>query len=61
MDGRFALDKPNAKIAGVCAGIANHFGMDPLGVRLLAVLALFVLGPVTLLAYFITGLIANSR
>ena len=28
------LDKSNAKIGGVCSGLANYFGMDPLIVRL---------------------------
>ncbi|MFA9201375.1 MAG: PspC domain-containing protein [Cypionkella sp.] len=30
----FALDRQNAKLAGVCAGIARHFGIDPLIVRI---------------------------
>lgn len=32
---KFGLDKRNGKIAGVCAGIARYFGIDPLLVRLL--------------------------
>ena len=31
----FRLDKTNGKIAGVCAGIANYFNIDPLIVRLI--------------------------
>ena len=30
----FALDRRNAKLAGVCAGIADYFGINPLIVRL---------------------------
>ena len=30
----FGLDKRSAKLAGVCAGIGNYFGIDPLVVRL---------------------------
>lgn len=30
----FRLDKGNAKVFGVCAGIGNHFGLDPLLVRI---------------------------
>ena len=30
----FRLDRRNAKLSGVCAGIANHFGIDPLIVRI---------------------------
>jgi phage shock protein C len=32
---RLVLDKPNKKILGVCAGLANWSGMDPLIVRLI--------------------------
>ncbi|MGC1271704.1 MAG: PspC domain-containing protein [Croceibacterium sp.] len=35
--GQLRLDKANAKIWGVCAGLANYFGIDPLMVRLLFV------------------------
>lgn len=31
------LDKANAKIWGVCGGLANYFGIDPLMMRLLFV------------------------
>lgn len=31
------LDKANAKVWGVCGGLANYFGIDPLMVRLLFV------------------------
>ena len=31
---KFALDRRDAKIAGVCGGIARYFGIDPLIVRL---------------------------
>lgn len=30
----FHLDKRNGKIFGVCGGIANYFGIDPLIVRI---------------------------
>ncbi|MFB0613640.1 PspC domain-containing protein [Aurantiacibacter poecillastricola] len=31
---KFRLDKRDGKIAGVCAGIANYFGINPLIFRL---------------------------
>lgn len=31
---KFRLDKARGKVAGVCGGIANYFGMDPLIVRI---------------------------
>lgn len=35
--GKLRLDKANGKLMGVCAGLANYFGIDPLLVRLLFV------------------------
>jgi phage shock protein C len=62
MTGRFALDKGNAKLMGVCAGIARSTDIDPLAVRLVAVaLTLFLLGPIGLLLYFIVGWLAEAR
>jgi phage shock protein C len=58
----FALDKSNAMILGVCSGIANWTGLDRVGVRLIALaLTFFLLGPVALLAYFLTALIADHN
>jgi phage shock protein C len=39
---RLVLDKPNKKILGVCAGLANWSGIDPLIVRLLFVITTLV-------------------
>jgi len=58
----YALDKSNAKILGVCAGLSRTTGMDPLAVRLIAVaLTLFALGPVAILIYLVTAWLADSR
>lgn len=55
----FALDRRNAKLAGVCAGIANHFGIDPLIVRV-AFVAGTILGFGSLiLVYLAVALIAD--
>ncbi len=40
MDKRFALSATDKKIAGVCGGIAEYFGMDSLLVRILFVVLL---------------------
>ena len=62
MNNSYALDKSNAKALGVCAGIARSTGWDPLLVRLGAVaLTLFLLGPLMLVAYVATALLAYSR
>jgi len=62
MNSNYALDKSNAKMLGVCAGLARSTGWDPLFVRLGAVaLTLFVLGPLMLVAYAAAAILAESR
>lgn len=62
MTSGYALDKDNGKLLGVCAGLARTTGWDVLVVRLGLVFAtLFLLGPVAILAYFVTALLAESR
>ncbi|HEX8445018.1 MAG TPA: PspC domain-containing protein [Sphingomonas sp.] len=59
---RFALDKRNARIMGVCAGIAGSTGADLLLVRLATVLLTVVLlGPVGIAAYLVAGFCAPER
>lgn len=61
MNSRYALDRSNGKMLGVCAGLARTTGWDVTIVRIGLVLAtLFLLGPVAILAYFLTALIANN-
>ena len=58
----YALDKSNAKLLGVCAGLARTTGWDPLLVRLgAALLTLCLLGPVMIAIYFVTAFVAESR
>jgi phage shock protein C len=58
----YALDKSNAKILGVCAGLARSADWDPTLVRSGAVaLTLFLLGPLMILFYVIVGTLAASR
>lgn len=62
MNSRYALDKGNAKLLGVCAGLARTTGVDLVLVRIaVALLTLFALGPLALVAYFLIALIAESR
>jgi phage shock protein C len=62
MNAQYALDKSNGKVLGVCAGLARSTGWDPTLIRLGAVaLTLFALGPIALLLYFITALVAEAR
>lgn len=58
----YALDKSNAKLLGVCAGLARSTGWDPLPIRIGAVAAtLLALGPVAILLYIVTALVAEAR
>jgi phage shock protein C len=58
----YALDKSNAKLLGVCAGLARSTGWDPLLVRLGAVAAtLLLLGPIAILLYIVTAFVAEAR
>lgn len=43
----------NKVIAGVCGGIGLYFAVDPVVVRILFILSLFVLGPLSFLAYLV--------
>jgi phage shock protein PspC (stress-responsive transcriptional regulator) len=55
----FRLDKTNGKVFGVCAGIADYFGIDAMLVRIGFVLAtLFSVGAPVLI-YLAIALIAD--
>ena len=54
-------DKQNAKLMGVCAGIADYTGVNALWVRLGFLLLLFTVTPIVLPAYFIAGLLLNKK
>lgn len=48
----FTRSADRAVVAGVCAGLADYFGFNLRATRVLAVIALFMAMPVTLLVYF---------
>ncbi len=56
MDTQFTRSANDKIIAGVCGGIARYVGIDPVFVRLLFVLAVF-LGGVSPLVYLVLWLI----
>lgn len=59
---RFYLDKQNAKLFGVCAGIADYTGVDVTWVRIgVAVLAIMGMGGIIVPAYFIAAFIADKK
>jgi phage shock protein C len=55
---RFRLwrDRERGIIAGVCAGIADYIGIEPIAVRIVAVLGLLFFFPVTVIGYVILTL-----
>lgn len=58
----YALDKDNAKLLGVCAGLARSTGWDPTLVRIGALaLTLFALGPLLILFYILVGAVTPAR
>lgn len=57
--GGFSLDKYNGKVMGVCGGIANYFGIDPMFVRLGFVVGAFLSIGTAALIYLAIGLIAD--
>ncbi|MDR7102617.1 PspC domain-containing protein [Croceicoccus sp. BE223] len=56
---QFRLDKQNAKLMGVCAGIADYFGVDVTLVRVLWVVGTLAGFGSLLLIYLLVGLIAK--
>lgn len=58
MNGRFVLNPAKAKVMGVCAGLADWFGVDVLLVRLAVIGATLLTGPVAVLFYILTGWLA---
>ena len=61
MQTTFALDKPNAKLMGVCAGLARSTGADLTLVRVLAVASIFIVGGMTIPVYLVAALVAPAR
>lgn len=55
----FRLDKHNGKLMGVCSGIANYSGMDPMLVRIGFVVGAFVSFGTAALIYLAIALIAD--
>lgn len=58
--GRFRLNKRDKKIAGVCAGIADHFDVDVTLVRLAVALVILSTLPMGLIAYWVAAIVAEK-
>lgn len=61
MNGRFVLNRGEAKLLGVASGLADWTGVDVLLVRLGLIAAVLITGPVAILFYILTGWLAADR
>jgi phage shock protein PspC (stress-responsive transcriptional regulator) len=55
----FRLDPENGKLMGVCSGLANQYGMDPLAWRLIFVIGTIAGVGLLIPVYFAIGLLAD--
>ncbi|ENY70543.1 envelope stress response membrane protein PspC [Aeromonas diversa] len=58
---RLYRDPRNGKIAGVCAGLADYFGLETWIVRLLAISGLIFAGVIAFTAYCAAWLLLDKR
>ena len=61
VNNRFLINRRDAKIMGVAAGISDYSGVDPTIIRVALVAALLLTGPIVLILYLVTGLVAAER
>ncbi len=61
MNQRFLINRRDAKVMGVAAGIADYSGVDPTIVRLGIVALTLLTGPVMILFYILAGLLAPAQ
>jgi phage shock protein C len=59
---RFELDRAEGKFLGVCAGLANHTGVDATLIRVgLVIVTLMGAFPWTVIAYLIAAFVGHKR
>jgi phage shock protein C len=61
MNGRFLINRGDAKLMGVAAGLADYTGVDPTLIRLGFVAATLLTGPMMILMYVLAGLLAPAQ
>lgn len=59
MNSSFVLDRSRGKLLGVCAGIANRFGIDALLVRIGFIASVLLGFGLAIPLYFIIALLAD--
>ena len=58
---RLWRDRDRGIIAGVCAGVADYIGVEPIVVRLVAMLGLVFFFPPTIVAYIILAIVLRPK
>jgi phage shock protein C len=61
MNGRFLINRADAKVMGVAAGLADYTGVDPTVVRLGFVALTLLTGPVMIFFYVVAGLLVPHQ
>jgi phage shock protein C len=61
MNGRFLINRGDAKVMGVAAGLADYTGVDPTIIRLGLIALTLLTGPVMIFFYIVTGLLAPHQ
>jgi phage shock protein C len=61
MNHRFVINRGDAKIMGVAAGVADYTGIDPTIVRLGLIAMTLLTGPVMIVFYVMAGLLAPRQ
>jgi len=61
MNGRFLINRRDAKVMGVAAGLADYTGVDPTLMRLAFVAATLLTGPLMVVFYIVAGLLAPHQ
>ncbi len=61
MNGPFLINRGDAKVMGVAAGLSDYTGIDPTIVRLGFIAATVLTGPVMILLYVLAGLLAPRQ
>lgn len=54
-------DKQNAKLMGVCSGIADYTGVNLFWVRMMAIMLIFMTSGGVIPFYFIAGLVLDKK
>jgi phage shock protein C len=61
MNGRFLINRRDAKVMGVAAGFADYTGIDPTMILIALIAATLITGPLMIVFYVVTGLLAPQQ